>query len=101
MNPARTFGPDLVGTDFTSYWVYVAGPTPWRRTGCRHGLDSPGRLAAAVRVPPQHRADILTEVEYPRKHDASIRGRRRLYVEKQSSRNTPGHRRRRASYPWL
>ncbi len=26
MNPARTFGPDLVGTDFGSYWVYVAGP---------------------------------------------------------------------------
>jgi aquaporin Z len=26
MNPARTFGPDLVGNDFTSYWVYVAGP---------------------------------------------------------------------------
>ena len=26
MNPARTFGPDLVGTDFTSYWVYIAGP---------------------------------------------------------------------------
>src|ERR1700761_598853 len=26
MNPARTFGPDLVGTTFTSYWVYVAGP---------------------------------------------------------------------------
>src|SRR5256886_16247848 len=26
MNPARTFGPSLVGTDFTSYWVYVAGP---------------------------------------------------------------------------
>ena len=26
MNPVRTFGPDLVGTDFTSYWVYVAGP---------------------------------------------------------------------------
>ena len=26
MNPARTFGPDLVGRDFTSYWVYVAGP---------------------------------------------------------------------------
>jgi aquaporin Z len=26
MNPARTFGPDLVGADFTSYWVYLAGP---------------------------------------------------------------------------
>ena len=26
MNPARTFGPDLIGGDFTSYWVYVAGP---------------------------------------------------------------------------
>ena len=26
MNPARTFGPDLVSADFASYWVYVAGP---------------------------------------------------------------------------
>jgi aquaporin Z len=26
MNPARTFGPDLVAADFTAYWVSVAGP---------------------------------------------------------------------------
>jgi aquaporin Z len=26
MNPARTFGPDLVGADFSRYWIYVAGP---------------------------------------------------------------------------
>jgi aquaporin Z len=26
MNPARTFGPDLVSTTFSGYWVYVAGP---------------------------------------------------------------------------
>ena len=26
MNPARTFGPDLISLDFSAYWVYVAGP---------------------------------------------------------------------------
>ena len=26
MNPARTFGPDLASANFTSYWVYIAGP---------------------------------------------------------------------------
>jgi aquaporin Z len=26
MNPARTFGPDLVGGNFSHYFVYVAGP---------------------------------------------------------------------------
>ena len=26
MNPARSFGPDLVNWDFSNYWVYLAGP---------------------------------------------------------------------------
>jgi len=26
MNPARSFGPDLVGADFSHYWIYLAGP---------------------------------------------------------------------------
>lgn len=26
MNPARTFGPDLIGGSFPDFWVYVAGP---------------------------------------------------------------------------
>ena len=26
MNPARTFGPNLVGGDLSEYWVYLAGP---------------------------------------------------------------------------
>src|ERR1700684_1661611 len=26
MNPARTFGPDLVSGTFTGYWIYIAGP---------------------------------------------------------------------------
>ncbi len=26
MNPVRTLGPDIVSSDFTSWWVYLAGP---------------------------------------------------------------------------
>ena len=66
MNPARTFGPDLVGTDFTSYWVYVAGPlagvllavgAAWVLRGAGGGRS--GSAAA--------QGDLLTEVEHPEK----------------------------------
>ena len=26
MNPARTLGPDIVGHDYTGWWIYIAGP---------------------------------------------------------------------------
>jgi aquaporin Z len=26
MNPARTLGPDIVGSDYTGWWIYIAGP---------------------------------------------------------------------------
>ena len=66
MNPARTFGPDLVGTDFTSYWVYVTGPllgavfavgAAWILRGAGGGRA--GSTAA--------QGDIQTEVEHPEK----------------------------------
>jgi len=66
MNPARTFGPDLVGTDFTSYWVYVAGPlagallavgAAWALRGAGGGRAS---SAAA-------QGDLSTEIDRPEK----------------------------------
>ena len=65
MNPARTFGPDLVAADFTSYWVYIAGPlvgavvavgTAWVLRG-----SGGGRTASHVAQ------GDLSEVEHPEK----------------------------------
>jgi aquaporin Z len=66
MNPARTFGPDLASTTFTSYWVYVAGPlvgatlavgVAWVLRGAGGGVSGSG---AAQGV-------LGTEVEHPEK----------------------------------
>jgi aquaporin Z len=66
MNPARTFGPDLVGTDFTNYWVYVAGPlagallavgAAWVLRGSGGGRS--GSAAA--------QGDLATEITHPDK----------------------------------
>lgn len=66
MNPARTFGPDLVATDFKSYWVYVFGPLvgavaavagAWVLRGA-----GGGRAASAAA-----QGDLSTEVTHPTK----------------------------------
>ena len=55
MNPARTFGPDLVGTDFTAYWVYVAGPIAGAASRSGSPSSSAARVAAGP-VRPRRRA---------------------------------------------
>jgi aquaporin Z len=66
MNPARTFGPDLIGKDFGSYWVYVAGPivgailavgAAWVLRGAGGGRAGSGAA----------QGDLFTEVERPDK----------------------------------
>ena len=50
MNPARTFGPDLVGADFTAYWVYVAGPLAGAVRRGRRRVRPPRRGRRPVRL---------------------------------------------------
>jgi aquaporin Z len=62
MNPARTFGPDLVGTDFTSYWVYVAGPAAGAllAVGVAWVLRGPGGGPSGTEAA---QGELMTEVE--------------------------------------
>ena len=66
MNPARTFGPDLVGADFTSYWVYVAGPLAGAvlAVGAAWVLRGPGGGRAGSGAA---QGDLFTEIEHPDK----------------------------------
>ena len=50
MNPARTFGPDLASVTFTSYWVYLAGPSP--APSSPSASPSSSAAAAATSPPP-------------------------------------------------
>lgn len=66
MNPARTFGPDLVGTDFTAYWVYVLGPLIGAvvAVGFAYVLRGPGGGRAGSAAA---QGDLYTEVQTPGK----------------------------------
>jgi aquaporin Z len=66
MNPARTFGPDLVGADFTDYWVYVAGPLVGATlaVGAAFVLRGVGGGRSGSRAA---QGDLDTEVERPDK----------------------------------
>ncbi len=64
MNPARTFGPDLVGRDWTSYWVYVAGPLAGAvvAVGMAFVLRGPGGGKSGSGAA---QGDLQTEVRLP------------------------------------
>ncbi|MFZ3243262.1 MAG: aquaporin, partial [Pseudolabrys sp.] len=66
MNPARTFGPNLVGTDFTSSWVYGAGPRAGARlaVGAAWLLRGPGGGRAGSAAA---QGDLYTEIKHPDK----------------------------------
>ncbi len=64
MNPARTFGPDLIGANFTDYWVYVAGPLCGMvlAVGAAFVLRGRGGGSAGSAAA---QGDIRTEVAHP------------------------------------
>ena len=57
MNPARSFGPELLAGDWTSWWAYVAGPIAG-------GLLAVG-IAWVLRGPPSPAADVAAQGEVP------------------------------------
>jgi aquaporin Z len=64
MNPARTFGPDLVGRDFSAYWVYIAGPILGAviAVGIAYVLRGSGGGASGSAAA---QGDLYTEVKKP------------------------------------
>jgi aquaporin Z len=70
MNPARTFGPDLVGTTFTGYWVYVAGPLAGAVVAVGIAFVLRGRGGGPTGSGAAQ-GDLFTEIESPELRDQS------------------------------
>jgi aquaporin Z len=66
MNPARTFGPDLIGRDWTSYWVYVAGPLAGAAVAVAIAFILRGR-AGGRSGSGAAQGDLFTEIAQPEK----------------------------------
>lgn len=57
MNPARSFGPQVVGGDWTAWWAYIAGPLI--------GGGLAVSVAWILRGPPSNAASIAAQGEVP------------------------------------
>jgi aquaporin Z len=63
VNPARTFGPDLVGWRWTGIWIYLIGPLVGAVIAV--AVHRYLRTAAALREPEAPAAEVLGEPERP------------------------------------